>query len=176
MFFFFFQNSRQFCRVNWAWQALELTLVLLFLWAGQKGYCVLVQCCDRDPEIWKRPGRRLTDLAKEGEGRVTFSDWDGSTCIKTHLLKRFWTWKENHPSGNIDNTTLINVVPVVVIFVLQSPYKLRPHCCHWQPHCVALSLHSVLWCYIVLLWYCAIVSQRSELWGVGVSTNNFRIM
>jgi hypothetical protein len=36
----------------------------------------------------------------------------------------------NHSSGNIDNTTMINVVPVVVIFVLQSPYKLRPHCCH----------------------------------------------
>jgi len=79
-------------------------------------------------------------------------------------------------SGNIDNTTLINVVPVVVIFVLQSPYKLRPHCCHWQQHCVALSLHSVLWHYISLLWYCAIVSQRSELWGVGASTNNFCIM
>ena len=33
-------------------------------------------------------------------------------------------------SGNTDTTTLVNVVPVVVIFLLQSPYKLRLYCCH----------------------------------------------
>ena len=34
----------------------------------------------------------------QGEGKVNFSDQDGSTCIQTHFLKRFWIWRGNHHS------------------------------------------------------------------------------
>ena len=32
-------------------------------------------------------------IGTPGGGQVTFTDWDGSTCIQTYFLRRIWIWR-----------------------------------------------------------------------------------